>query len=44
MNYSDMTTEELLQLRDKTEMEANQFDARQMAVKILLNSCYGAVG
>lgn len=39
-----MSTEELLALRDKYDTEASQFDARQMAVKIMINSAYGAIG
>lgn len=44
MNYSDMTTEELIALKEKVENEVSRLNNLQMAMKILLNSAYGAMG
>lgn len=44
MNYESMSTEELLLLRDKTEMDLSKYNNFQLCRKINLNSCYGAVG
>lgn len=43
MNFSQMTTEELQLLRRQKEMEVSRNNNMQMAMKILLNSAYGAV-
>ena len=44
MDYSKMSTEELLDLKKKTEKEVSRLNNLQMAMKILLNSAYGAMG
>lgn len=43
MDYSKMSDNELLSLRGEVEHQAREYDIRQMAYKILLNSCYGAL-
>lgn len=35
MNYSEMTTEELLELKHKLSNEVSSFNNEQMAIKIL---------
>ena len=44
MDYSKLSNEELLQLRDETEKAVTKFDNFQMARKIQINSLYGALG
>jgi DNA polymerase elongation subunit (family B) len=42
--YSDLSNEDLLALKDKTEKEVTKFNNFQMARKIQINSLYGALG
>lgn len=44
MNYSDMSEGELRKLRTQKVMEVSRLNNLQMAMKILLNSAYGACG
>jgi len=43
MNYSKMSTEELLKLRTQINYLVFHQDNEQLAMKILLNSVYGAL-
>lgn len=43
-NYSQLSTEDLLKLREKTVKNISKYDNYQMAIKIRLNSLYGAMG
>lgn len=42
INLNELTNEELLKLRDTTKQKVAEFKNKQMAMKILLNSGYGA--
>lgn len=44
MNLTDLSNEELLKLKKETENEKAKYKTSQMAYKVLLNSCYGALG
>lgn len=44
MNYNEMTTEELLVLREQKKAEIVRLNASQNALKVHLNSAYGALG
>ena len=44
MDYSQLSDQELLQLREETEKAVTKFDNFQMARKIQINSLYGALG
>lgn len=42
-DYSKLTTEELIELRTEKERGAITLENKQMAIKILMNSLYGAL-
>lgn len=44
MNFDSMSNEELMDLYKETRKQVSVLDTKQMALKIALNSCYGAVG
>lgn len=44
MDLKQLSNKELLDLKKKTENAAAKYKTQQMAYKILLNSCYGALG
>jgi len=44
MNYSKLSTEELLSLRKQYELEISKYHNFQLVRKIQLNSAYGAIG
>lgn len=44
IDYSTLSVEELKSLKEKYEVKSAQLDARQLALKIALNSAYGALG
>jgi hypothetical protein len=39
--YRDLTTEQLLELKNDLEYEANRLDTKQLTIKVLINSAYG---
>jgi len=43
-DYSKLSDTQLLRLRDQTEKDIAKYNNFQMARKIALNSCYGAIG
>ena len=43
-DYSSLSTQELLRLRDQTVKDISKFNNFQMVRKICLNSAYGAIG
>jgi len=43
-DLSKFTNEELLQHRNKIQYDISKYHNFQLALKIQLNSCYGAVG
>jgi len=43
-DYSKMSNDQLLRLREQTVKDIAKWNNFQMARKIALNSCYGAVG
>lgn len=44
MDYSKLTTDQLLVLKRKTELEISKYNNFQLVRKIQLNSAYGAIG
>ena len=43
-DYSSLSDKQLLRLRDQTVKDIAKYNNFQMARKIALNSCYGAIG